>query len=50
MVKMRVMLSALRKADHLEHLLAGPMAIQKVALSEMLKESHLGCLLADSTA
>ena len=50
MVKLRALLLALQKADHLEHLLAGPMVIQKVALSEMMTDSHLGCLLADSTA
>ena len=45
----RVMSSALWKADHLEHLLVGPMAIQKVVMSAMLTESHLGRLLAGST-
>lgn len=44
-----MMLSALWKADNLDHLLVGPMVIQKVDMSEMLMERHLGHLLAGST-
>ena len=47
---MRVMLSALWKADHLEHLWVGPMVTQKVEMSEMLMASHLGHLWAAVTA